>query len=79
LGKRFREKGQSKSEGTFVEEKVPGKGTDSEHFVMVPNPVGFIRQVRSEKFRVGNGWCGKRRIGLTRRRFHIEGWMIKLS
>jgi hypothetical protein len=54
-----------------------GSDTDFRHSVMVPNRVGFTRQVRSERFRVGKGWCGKREIGLTSRRSLIEGWITK--
>jgi hypothetical protein len=46
---------------------------------MVPNHVDFIRQVPSERFQVGKEWCGKRKIGLTRRRFPTEGWMTRVS
>jgi len=29
--------------------------------------------------KAGKEWCGKRKIGLTRRRFPTEGWMIRVS
>jgi len=47
-----------------------------ETFCYGPKSCGLYKAGPIRKVRAGKGWCGKK-IGLTRRRFLIEGWMIK--
>jgi hypothetical protein len=53
----------------------PRNNIDSRHSVTVQNRVVFIRQARQERFKAGRVWYGKKKTGLTRTLFLIEGWM----